>query len=241
MRCLIDQPAGLGDILFTQKIAKVYGSAGYEIIWPVKENLLWLNDYLDTICDNNTSYKFISVDDKHSKPTVILSLDGCTNKTPGRIMKTKYDVAGLDYSDYVNYMGIKINREKAFDLYYKIIDSQKISSYILSCPYIGTPNSDGSGMIKYNIPIPKLNTLPVIELAPIEGYTLFDWYYIILHSSGIYAMDSSINFLLEEISGAFDTTLLQNLHLFSRRGHFNEVEYLFNVPWNYHNGLIDTI
>jgi hypothetical protein len=33
--CLIRQPAGIGDIFFTQKIAKDLISKGYEVWWPV--------------------------------------------------------------------------------------------------------------------------------------------------------------------------------------------------------------
>ena len=46
MKCIIDQPAGLGDIFFCQKIGYHYQNQGYEIIWPVKSVYSYLSKYL---------------------------------------------------------------------------------------------------------------------------------------------------------------------------------------------------
>ena len=35
--CVINQPAGLGDIIVCQKIAKHYYDQGYKIVWPIKD------------------------------------------------------------------------------------------------------------------------------------------------------------------------------------------------------------
>ena len=44
--CLIRQPAGIGDIFFTQKIAKDYISRGYTVIWPVISQFEFIKDYI---------------------------------------------------------------------------------------------------------------------------------------------------------------------------------------------------
>ena len=36
--CLINQPSGLGDIFFSQKIAQKWLDAGYEVVWPVEDH-----------------------------------------------------------------------------------------------------------------------------------------------------------------------------------------------------------
>ena len=43
---LIYVPCGLGDILFSQKIAHHIKSLGYEVYWPVLPQFNWLNDYI---------------------------------------------------------------------------------------------------------------------------------------------------------------------------------------------------
>ena len=44
--CIINQPAGLGDIFFSMKIAKYMVDLGYEVIWPVIPNFLYLKEYI---------------------------------------------------------------------------------------------------------------------------------------------------------------------------------------------------
>ncbi len=39
-KILIDQPAGLGDIIFCQKLADHVIDLGYEVIWPVSVEYL---------------------------------------------------------------------------------------------------------------------------------------------------------------------------------------------------------
>ena len=44
--CLIRQPAGIGDIFFTQKIVNHFISQGYEVLWPVIEQFEFIKDYI---------------------------------------------------------------------------------------------------------------------------------------------------------------------------------------------------
>ena len=40
--------SGLGDILFSQKIAHYIQSLGYTVHWPVLPQYGWLSDYIDS-------------------------------------------------------------------------------------------------------------------------------------------------------------------------------------------------
>ena len=51
--CLIRQPAGIGDIFFTQKIVKDYISKGYTVIWPVIEQFEFIKDYVKIIKESS--------------------------------------------------------------------------------------------------------------------------------------------------------------------------------------------
>ena len=44
--CLINQPAGIGDIFYSLGIARHYQKLGYEITWPVVKEILWLREYI---------------------------------------------------------------------------------------------------------------------------------------------------------------------------------------------------
>ena len=47
--CIIKQPAGIGDIFFCQKLAKIMMAHDYSVIWPVREDILWIGDYIKDI------------------------------------------------------------------------------------------------------------------------------------------------------------------------------------------------
>ena len=47
--CIIKQPAGIGDVFFLQKIASVYREKGCEIIWPLRDDIFWISDYISDI------------------------------------------------------------------------------------------------------------------------------------------------------------------------------------------------
>ena len=47
--CIIKQPAGVGDVFFLQKIAHMYRHSGHEIIWPLRDNIFWISEYIPDI------------------------------------------------------------------------------------------------------------------------------------------------------------------------------------------------
>ena len=44
--CVIKQPAGIGDIFFCQKFARYMAHHGYQIIWPVKPEIAWIDSFV---------------------------------------------------------------------------------------------------------------------------------------------------------------------------------------------------
>ena len=47
--CLISQPAGIGDVFFLQYMARKYIAMGYKVWWPLKDEILWIKDYIPDI------------------------------------------------------------------------------------------------------------------------------------------------------------------------------------------------
>ena len=46
---LIKQPIGIGDVFYLQKFAHIIKSGGYKIIWPLRDDIIWIKDYVDGI------------------------------------------------------------------------------------------------------------------------------------------------------------------------------------------------
>ena len=94
--CLIKQPIGIGDVFYLQKFAHILKESGYEIIWPLRDDILWIRDYVDGISFCPLSKNFIGKEYYYSGEFVIdkdnflfLSPDGL--QFPGkRIMESKY-------------------------------------------------------------------------------------------------------------------------------------------------------
>ena len=58
--CLIDQPAGIGDIMYCCQIGEIYGNMGFEVIWPVSKQFEWVKEQFITANTN-----FCTLDDTY--------------------------------------------------------------------------------------------------------------------------------------------------------------------------------
>ena len=119
--CLIYQPAGIGDILFCQSIAKHYVGLGYQVIYPVKSNLTYLKDYLIydgvTFVDESSDFPYKEYYDQGGRSImegdfIYLNLDQSQSVVGLRegFMLSKYNLVGLDYNSWVD--GLQITRNK---------------------------------------------------------------------------------------------------------------------------------
>jgi hypothetical protein len=216
MKILIDQPAGIGDILFIQKIVKELSSEGHEVFLPVKDSLSWMCDYLPTVtvASKCEGLRFDST----------LKLDGCERLFPGeKIMKSKYILAGKSPTNYIDYLDITRNFDREEDLFKKIIVNKP---YRLICPWFATPDKNGNGMLHMDIPMSKQINNVVMDIQ--KGYTLFDWLKVIQNAEEIYTTDSAIMFLIEKYECE-----AKKLVAYSRRSTACEVDYLFKKSWEY--------
>ena len=223
------QPAGLGDILFLQKIAHEYNHQGYHVIWPVNNSYLWIGKHLRL-------YDFPSIDDdfplkeeyhqtslcsiRHVGEHVIVATDGCGNGV--ETMKSKYDLCDIDWQDWQNYLTFELNWQKCTDLYH-LLELHTKGPYVLSMKQMGSPPNHVS-----NINIPIQTDLHVEYIRFIDGFDLFDWYKVIQYAEELYLEGSSPIYLIEKM----ETKAEQNnkMFLFSRDNH-RHFNGLFKKPW----------
>ena len=233
--CLIRQPAGLGDILYTQKIAAHYRDMGYRILWPVIPEYAWLNDYIRDI-------RFIS--EKESFPYKEIYKSGIINviENPDfsyvplqyadltfpkmRIMDAKYELSGVSRENWQNHLNFMRNKKKEDELFYDILELKDNTKYIFSNRMWGPPYD-----VKKNTSLVIDKDLLNIELKFIDGFTLFDWCKVVEHASEIRITHTSIVYIIEKLN-LLATTL--NQHLPGKQKQFDQVGALFNnVEWNY--------
>jgi hypothetical protein len=227
--CLIKQPAGLGDIFFTQKIVKSFMDKGHKVIWPVNENFMWLNEYMDDIFVNeNTEFPhknyYGGTHPLETEDLIFIPLQEADRHHPDvKIMASKYKMMGMDYSDWLEYFTFKRNSKKEDDLFYNKLGLSDNDEYCLILRNYGSPPN----FLKF--PIDYVGDLKVIELDFYDNFTLFDWCKVIENASELHLIDSSINYIIDKL-----TLKTDKLTLYTRRpNNFSEIDYIFKTNYTF--------
>jgi hypothetical protein len=225
-KCLINQPAGLGDILWTQKIAWHFYNKGYQIHWPVNKV------YLDSVkkhIDNpwnfvlNTNY--FPPHNVTSDNFIYIKLDGCQQYfNYPYIMEAKYKVVNVDPVDYQNYVNLKRDYEKENQLY-KLLGLKENDSYVLANYNYGTP----PGMYRMEAPI-KNKSLKVIEMKIIEGYSIFDWCKVLENATELCITDSALTIIAELLEIKAKTLTMMYRRSSNELGH---IKGLYKLNWKF--------
>jgi len=219
--CIIEQPAGLGDIFFTQKIAETLIFNEYEVYWPVQSSILWINDYL-------INTKHIHYVNQHTfiapNNAITITLDGAQNITGGLIMPSKYEILKIDWLDWADYFNFQRNTKKEDELYYDVLGLKDNEKYTFINKYYGTP----PGHKIYNVE--ENPNEKNINLEMIENFTIFDWLKVIENANRISIIDTCLNYMIEKIQ-----IKTNDLTCYCRHGEYtyNQISHLFNKNWQY--------
>ena len=221
--CLIKQPAGFGDILFCQKIAKVIQeTTDYKhIIWPVAPVYSYLSEYMgddDLIFPSEDSdfplielyqsgcVQAIQTDDFIFVPLqtadYVLSPCKCHNN-PRAHGHIKYNFCNIDYLDWKDYLAFRRfeEREAALIEYLGLNILEPYNVINKSC---GTPPH-----CEYRENIKPDNDYKNVYMEPIEGFTLFDWIKVFEHAKEIHTMETGVYYILDKMG--FD-----NVYIYSK-------------------------
>jgi len=223
--CLINQPVGLGDIIFCQKIGYHYMDEGYEIHWPVND--IYLDDvkkYIDSpfkFYENVNDFPY--GDSIFSDEFVYLKLDrnSIYNKL---IMESKYIISKVDsHNDWKDFFSINRDTEKENELFDMMTSGE---DYMLVNLNYGSPPN--WLRMKYELENKKLKQ---VDMNFLIGYSIFDWCKIIENASGICITDSVGALLVEKLKPN-----TEDLTILSRRDDFDELKCMYDLDWNFKRG-----
>jgi hypothetical protein len=228
--CLIRQPAGIGDIFYTQKIAKSYISQGYTVVWPVISEFEFIKDYIkiDGLIFVNENADFPN---RHiyigggSQPTTIdetvyLPIQNFDRHYPNiSVMQAKYEMMNMDSSDWVNYFEFERNLERE----QKLIDhygAQDKEFVFVNRMYGSPPDS------KPCVHMGQFENS--IEMEYLGWDNLFDWIGLLLKAKHIYTVETSILYIISKLG-------LKNVTVYSRHNppSFHQVEHIFDKDLKY--------
>jgi len=247
--CIINQPAGLGDIFYTQRIGQHFRSLGYEILFPVIEAYHWLSDYM---CSEGTRFftestPFVGMElYRNGSRDLVLSETFCyiplryasfhPNAAGLQILEAKYGMLGLlnEASKWKESFNFKRNVEKEMTLFYDVLGLKDGEEYIFSNSWIGSPdgyNMQRLGHVQFND-----RGVRVIEHnASIGGsigtFTLFDWSLVLERAKEIHTPNTGMCFLIEKLNTVAD----KNHKFMYHRDKGNAI----NNNWDYTKNSLD--
>lgn len=193
---LIKQPCGLGDILFMQKIAHVWRKNGYHVVWPITPQYLSIKEYIPffTFVDNTKPILHQYEYDNCPKATItenVICTDGCNG--PNGLMHSKYELCCVDSYDWKKYLKFNRKFEREEKLFRDVLRLDEDDDYVLINRHIG---SHGYESI-WNIPIPK--NKKIVEIRPIDGFTVFDWCKVFEWANEFHLMETCFCYLIETL------------------------------------------
>ena len=196
MKCLIIQPGPYGDIILVAPIAKYYADRGYEVYWPCRqefydtlkkfsyvnplllnEDILhedWLRSDVMKIWPSTVDYDLvINLADRGPHPTAQMyweNFEECKYRLGQVPMAEKHKLSwtrDIDKEDELYDMVVPKDTEYAF--YHNDTSDTK------------------------NIPIPVEINIPKVKCKIVEGFSIFDWYKVIVNAKEIYTVESSVH------------------------------------------------
>ena len=231
--CQFNQPVGIGDIFFTQKIAAHYVDKNYRVIWPVRKDLLWMNDYLISpgvlYVDIGSQ---ITLNDEPIDPLIIDIRSADEIHPDAGFLECKYKLVGLDYKDWKYYFNFKRNINKENCLFYDILGLKDDEPYAFVNRFVGTapegsavPGSNSTDKVKVTN-----NNIKVVDLRWVADYNVLDWCKVLENASEIYMVDTVFNYILEKLNVQATTK-----HLYSRftPSNFCHIKNLWSIDWEY--------
>ena len=229
--CLIRQPAGIGDIFFTQKIAKDLISKGYEVWWPVIQQFEFIKNYIKVdglkfVTENeNFPHKNIYWEG-HSKPiqiaddSIYLPIQHFDRHFPDiSVMQAKYKMVNTDSSDWLDYFEFERNLERE----QKLIDHYGVQDkeFVFVNRMFGSP--------PHSKPCPHMGEYEnSVEMEYLGWDNLFDWIGLLLKAKHIYTVETSILYIISKLG-------LKNVTVYSRHASpsFHQVEHIFDKDLTY--------
>ena len=206
--CIIKQPAGVGDVFFLQKIAHVYRDSGHEIIWPLRDHIFWISEYIPDITwyklsewmmdsrsqiFNYAGFANFTVPNEELVYIDCSTADRTFNTDPTRIMSSKFGLVGMDHKDWGNYFKFDRKKDKEDELYYDVLGLKDDSEYSYVNDIVHTDIRETGRLSS------KDYDYPVVKNQIVDGFTLFDWTKVLENAKEIHTIPTAVCFIVDVI------------------------------------------
>jgi hypothetical protein len=189
MKVLINQPFGIGDILFLSPLVKYIDAE--EIVWPVVDHYYWIKDYIifsnlqfikQSKFDINNYAEYNTIPFQHAH-SLIPEAEDC--------MQAKYMLLHADPELWRTVtFNRNIEKENQLKQYLNISSDDK---------FIFVNNNFAGPEYNYKVDIKPQTDLKIIYQNYIEGFTLLDWCGVLEQASEIHTVVTSLFFIIEAL------------------------------------------
>ena len=212
----INQPAGLGDILYTLELGRIFAGLGFRIPWPVIEQYSWLGkNFPDPritigaqananaeLGDIDVTIKSLSSSGQSEacilKGICYIPLTLSLHNSEGSKsthQKSKYAMLGLeDYAyKWSQFLMPSLDFAKSTQVHQALTCGR--NNYIFCNNMIGSPNGHQK-IVPHAIPFHRKNSF-IIWNQYIPEVTPFDWYLVLQNALEIHTPDTSLIYIIE--------------------------------------------
>lgn len=230
---IINQPFGIGDILFIEPLCRhLKAQAGNRLsdrpLVPVRDHLSHLSVYLDESMNivNMSSVQGPPINfnmDNAMKGNSYLPLRFANQIYRGyqlhdhhdmeNMMMDKYRLAGIDPALWRS-IKVSFGEEKAIALYKMMLKEHNVfpgTDYVIYNEYSGIGNINIDPF-----PTATCNGMPIIRMKPVAGFSVIDWYYLILKARINHHVSTSTFFLMQAIANQFPEFIDKPKYIYAR-------------------------
>jgi hypothetical protein len=221
MKIIINQPFGIGDILFLQPLISLLDIE--EAIWPIVDHYYWVKDYIEI--NNLTFIKSSEFNPTNYEGYVEIPLQHAHSYFPQAkdCMEAKYLLLEAD-PELWRTLTFKRNFKKEIQLK-QLLNINVNDKFIFINNHFAGPEYD------YKLDINPQTNLRVIYQEYIEGFTLLDWCGVLEHTEEIHTVSTSLLFVIESLN------LNKPMHLYPRKPldkDLSPIKSLINSKWICH-------
>lgn len=217
MKIVINQPAMLGDLLFIEPMVRSLYDAGHEVIWPVKDQYVWLKDYIKypqivKQSQYDIDYELCEIKEGYLPLRFATPLFRGTDPHSGEFhehfMLDKYRLLDLPL-DMWRDLTWERNYHKENELfdYLGLRDGEPYNLVNWFFKDIYEPQPD---MKMHQDELFDTKQLCVI-MSPLPGFTMLDWTKVIINAQKIYTVETALIYIIEVLP-----IKAEEIHMFSR-------------------------
>ena len=259
---IIKQGGGIGDILYSLKIAEIiHKTNNCNIIWPINSYILsdfrdyikipyiewveekeykWLDDYNYFINGESTPSSL-----KVDKETAIFPLCEAANNPDGTfkggpIMGKKYSTFNLSQNNWQDSIKITRNPEKENELFYNILKLNDKCKYIFAHKVYSTPSHGllQSGFMPEDfLPGWEKDYEALVTGGCLEGYSVFDWIKVIENAADIHVVSTSLFYIMESLDKKLPEIKIYNRDHYTNLGQLYCMKPTLRQKWNFQEAM----